>query len=498
MTQHNILLVEDEKGVRKNIAQYLRIQNKYVIEAENGQVAYELFEESVPDLIITDISMPIMDGLSLIEKIRLSNTTVPIIVLSAHSDTEKLLRAVKLNLVDYIIKPINRANLKELIQKALHIEKNELIFLNCEYTFNQNTQILKHNNKSIELTSQQTHLMQILIRNRNQFISGENIFYELKNDYSLEYNSASVRNMIKRLRNILPAGIIKNIYGRGYMLSEIQENQNIQINIYDDFLEAIAIYNEQQELIYCNKVMLELFGYDNQKEVLGRSMSSFISPQREVDIQEAQNFDEHIINEIYLKRKDNSLFLAKTHSKNSFINGKYLRVLSVTDISKTIDKYTRDTLTSLKTRAVLELEFYNLLQSHHIDENPACALFIDIDNFKYINDTFGHQVGDAIIKKIAHALLSGLRKNDTIIRWGGDEFLIFLFDSTLEDALHIAENLRQSIQKLSHDSMSHFSCSFGIDILKENDTLDDIIYRIDTALLQAKKSNKNCIVQYKE
>ena len=223
MTQikQTILLVEDEEGVRKNIAQYLRIQDKHVIEAENGKVAYELFEKSEPDLIITDISMPIMDGLSLIEKIRLTNTKIPIIVLSAHSDTQKLLRAVKLNLTDYIIKPINRVALKNLIKKSLHVDKNPNIILGSGYNFNTDTLILSCNNKLVELSFQQVQLLNILIQRREEFISGEDIFFELKNDFTLEYNSASVRNMIKRLRILLPEGMIQNIYGRGYKLSII-------------------------------------------------------------------------------------------------------------------------------------------------------------------------------------------------------------------------------------------------------------------------------------
>ena len=224
--KQTILLVEDEEGVRKNIAQYLRIQDIHVIEAENGKVAYELFEESKLDLIITDISMPIMDGLTLIEKIRLIDIEVPIIILSAHTDTQKLLRAVKLNLVEYIIKPINRVALKNLIKKSLHVKKDHNIILGSGFSFNQNTLILKCNDKLVELSSQQVQLLSFLIRRREEFISSEDIFFELKNDFSLEYNSASVRNMIKRLRIFLPEGMIQNIYGRGYKLSIMQDDEH--------------------------------------------------------------------------------------------------------------------------------------------------------------------------------------------------------------------------------------------------------------------------------
>lgn len=493
-----VLLVEDEEGVRKNIAQFLRLQDIHVIKAENGKIAYELFEEHVPDLLITDIRMPEMDGLSLIEKIRKHNQDIPIIIMSAHSEKDKLMRAIKLNLVDYVIKPINRADLKKLIEHSLTKSTETIIDLGFSCTYNTQNKTLQCDNKLIELTTQQLRLMQILIQNKGQVITGEHIFFELKNDYTLEYNSAAVRNMIKRIRSLLPEGMIENIYGGGYRLSSKKENPSSPLNVYDELLEAIAIFDTQHNLIQCNRAMLTLFGYKNIDTVLGRSIFSFALAKEKAKIEEGLKFDEYVINEIYLQRQDRSIFIAKTQSKNSVIANQSVRIISITNLSDTINQYARDSLTSLHTRVTLEMSFYNLMYTHHIQDKPAAALFIDIDNFKNINDTLGHQVGDAIIKEVASLLRCGIRKDDSIFRWGGDEFLIFLFDTSLENAMKIAENLRKSIQNISHDSFHRFSCSFGIDAIKENDTLYNIVYRIDTALLKAKQNNKNCIVQYRE
>ena len=117
---YTILYAEDEDGVRKNIAKSLRYKCKNVIEAVDGEEAYNLYKEKKPDIIITDIQMPKMNGLELIKKIREIDTTIPIVVLSAHTEKEKLLQAIKFNLIDYVVKPISRSCLRLAVESAFN------------------------------------------------------------------------------------------------------------------------------------------------------------------------------------------------------------------------------------------------------------------------------------------------------------------------------------------------------------------------------------------
>jgi len=139
--------------------------------------------------------------------------------------------------------------------------------------------------------------------------------------------------------------------------------------------------------------------------------------------------------EAYFQRNDNTVFLAKTRCKQSTVDGKSVRTFSIMDLSETVKRYTVDPLTSLRTRAVLELEFANLMQRYRLHGEEACALFVDIDNFKQINDTAGHQAGDKVIQTIADILVSGVRSDDVVVRWGGDEFLVLLFNTPVDTAL---------------------------------------------------------------
>ncbi len=113
-----MLYVEDDEQTRANMSSYLRLKYNTVLEAKDGVEAYELYLNEQPDLMLVDIELPNMNGLELVEKIRDKNNTIPIIITSAYSDKQKLLAAIKLNLVDYLTKPISRHRLKDVLETA--------------------------------------------------------------------------------------------------------------------------------------------------------------------------------------------------------------------------------------------------------------------------------------------------------------------------------------------------------------------------------------------
>lgn len=121
---------------------------------------------------------------------------------------------------------------------------------------------------------------------------------------------------------------------------------------------------------------------------------------------------------------------------------------------------------------------------------------LDIDNFKKINDTYGHQSGDLALKEISLILRSYLRANTIIGRLGGEEFGIILPNVPLEDAIKIAERIRSVIENREikyEDKIIRITASFGITEVKEGDTFDTLYKRVDEALYKAKKDGKNTI-----
>lgn len=152
-----------------------------------------------------------------------------------------------------------------------------------------------------------------------------------------------------------------------------------------------------------------------------------------------------------------------------------------------------DHLTGLHNRNKLE-RIFNYEQKQALRYHSTLSLIlIDIDHFKYINDQYGHNVGDNVLKEIAEELLSNFRDTDAIGRWGGEEFLVLLPKTDLQSASEIAQKVRQSIEKRLFSKVGHQTASFGVATLHDYETLDALVNRADKALYQAKKDGRNNI-----
>lgn len=218
--QYKLLYAEDEIQTRQNHISY--INDNYdidTIEAPDGLIAWKYYLKHKPDILLTDISMPNMCGLELIEKIREVDENIKIIVLSAHSEEDKLLRAMKLNLVEYQIKPINRRKLRESLDSVINtIEQTDtkkIFYFNSDSYFNISANKLVINSETIKLTKNEIKLLNLLIKNENHIVSQIDIFNYIW-DYHKEYKIESVRTLVKKLRKKLSFDCIDNVYGGGY------------------------------------------------------------------------------------------------------------------------------------------------------------------------------------------------------------------------------------------------------------------------------------------
>jgi diguanylate cyclase (GGDEF)-like protein len=120
-----------------------------------------------------------------------------------------------------------------------------------------------------------------------------------------------------------------------------------------------------------------------------------------------------------------------------------------------------------------------------------CAVFIDIDHFKTINDTYGHTVGDKVLCKLTQLLSQYLRKTDLIYRYGGEEFVIILPETELSDACNIAEELREYIENHDFNVSTKVTVSLGVAERKTDEELQVWLNRADLSMYEAKKAGRN-------
>lgn len=212
-----ILIVEDEK----RLAQLLKdsISNSFfsVVIASNGEDGIKKFKSFKPDIIITDIMMPFCDGLEMTLQIKELDESIPIIVLSAHSDKEKLLKAIDLGINKYFIKPFDPEELLEHINKlALKLNKQKQSKLKEDFIFDNNSLSLYKNTTLISLTKREKELFYLLIKHKNQLVTTQDIKENLWNS---EVNDEALRTFIKRVRIKTSKDLIENVSGQGYLIS---------------------------------------------------------------------------------------------------------------------------------------------------------------------------------------------------------------------------------------------------------------------------------------
>lgn len=155
---------------------------------------------------------------------------------------------------------------------------------------------------------------------------------------------------------------------------------------------------------------------------------------------------------------------------------------------------TTDALTELPNRRGFELLANQAILEARRNQGPLCALLLDLDHFKQLNDTHGHLAGDEVLRGFSAQLQDDLRQSDIICRWGGEEFIVLLKDSTPERARQLAEKIRLHTEqnRFSHaGSELQVTTSIGLAELHAGDALDQLIGRADRALYRAKQSGRN-------
>ena len=152
-----------------------------------------------------------------------------------------------------------------------------------------------------------------------------------------------------------------------------------------------------------------------------------------------------------------------------------------------------DSLTGLNNRRKINEILENELKRFNRNNLVFSLLFFDIDHFKKINDTYGHDTGDIVLKDFANVLTSNIRSIDSVGRWGGEEFLIILTDSGGEKAKIVAEKIQANLSEVNFDQVGKITASVGISESTGSDTLETLIKRADEALYRAKDLGRNRI-----
>lgn len=150
-----------------------------------------------------------------------------------------------------------------------------------------------------------------------------------------------------------------------------------------------------------------------------------------------------------------------------------------------------DKLTQIANRFHFDLICKHLVEEAKRYQKPLALVMFDIDHFKRVNDRYGHDIGDTILRNVAEIINKRLRSSDVFARWGGEEFVILLPDQTLQEALSVTEALRGVVENTFFDPVGRVTVSFGVTLLHSDDTESSFLKRADKALYTAKNNGRN-------
>ena len=215
----HILYIEDELTTRELLSDTLKILCKKVTSVETAEEALVIYKNDMPDIIISDVDLPGISGIEFVKKIRKNNKNIPIILLTAHSEVNYLMDAVKLHLIDYIIKPVDvkklTVTLKESARQVLDNGKFFIKFISGAL-YNIDNKTILYNRQEYLLTHHENLLLELLLKNRNKNTTTVEIF-----DNVWEYDDgtdSALKSLLNKLRKKIGKESIINISGIGYRI----------------------------------------------------------------------------------------------------------------------------------------------------------------------------------------------------------------------------------------------------------------------------------------
>ncbi|MGB5868413.1 MAG: response regulator transcription factor [Arcobacteraceae bacterium] len=220
----SILYVEDNLILKDQYIKFLKLYFKNVYEATDGEDALQKYSLYNPNIAILDINIPKINGLEVAKRIREKDDTIILIMLTAYSDTEKLLDAIELNLCKYLIKPVKTFDLEKIIKIQIKILNNKrtnrnVITLEKGFQWNKlELQLYTVDNQKIKLTKKEHLLLELFCKNKHTIFSNEDIINYIWENEDDNYNPNKLRIIFSKLKKKLDCNLFDSMYNVGYKL----------------------------------------------------------------------------------------------------------------------------------------------------------------------------------------------------------------------------------------------------------------------------------------
>lgn len=567
-----LLYVEDDESARESATFLLEDFFESIVMAVDGQDGLEKLSSNEIDLIITDIDMPRLNGLDMIEEIRKEDKDISIIVLSAHMKTEYFLQSIKLNITGYLLKPLDldslldvfnnviasfvlkeevlkNMKLKDRMEQALIGNKDGLwdwnLITNKVHFSPRYKEILGYADDEFqdELSSWENRVhsddLALTKSDMQDNIDGKTNYFENvhrlkhKNGYwiwiltrgkTLYNEDGKAIRMIGTHTDITDTKEMEIKYNEQNKL--IAQHEKYLQSIIDSTHDPLMVIKEDYSVDLMNSVLKNSLKYlniadeNNPKcyEVSHHRSTPCDSIEHPCPLRDVLDTKKSttVLHEHYnLDGEKSYIELAATplfdeNKKCIGIIESSRDITSHVEIQKKLSQQKNmlqhqahhDTLTGLANRVLFDDRLYQAILRANRSKSKLALFFIDLDKFKYINDSYGHKAGDKVLKDVSKLMKQEIRKEDTIARFGGDEFTIIMEDiHNPQEAMILAQKILRVLElpiDFSDDTLS-LSASIGIAVYPDNTVDADLLLKYaDIAMYRAKEGDKRILYYDKE
>ncbi|RDL52145.1 Response regulator PleD [Ensifer sp. M14] len=447
-----ILVVDDVPANVKLLEARLLAEYFDVLTAGDGHTALSLCETTPVDLVLLDIMMPGIDGFEVCERLKANPRTahIPVVMVTALDQPSDRVRGLKAGADDFLTKPVNDLQLMSRVKSLVR---------------------LKNVSDELRLRAQtaQTIGLQELARQDRPDEPG--------NILLVDGRGSSQERLQRALKPIAEVSVISDPQAALFEAAENNFDLVIVNANFDDY-DPLRLCSQLRSLERTRFIPILLITEQGNDEMIVRALDLGVT--------------DYIIRPV-----DPNELVARSLTQ---IRRKHCNDMLRMSVQQTIELAVTDGLTGLHNRRYLDNHLKLLLDRAAARGRPLSICMTDIDRFKQVNDTYGHDVGDEVLREFAGRIRATVRGADLACRFGGEEFVVVMPDTSPEMAATVAERLRHIIESqpfsIPHaDGALVITASMGIAGLKlEGDTTEALLKRADTALYQAKNEGRNRVV----
>lgn len=459
MTGEKILLADDDPQILEVLTEFLEGQGYAVQAAMDGQQALAALQAEEFTLALLDLNLPGRSGLELLSFIKKQSPETEVILFTGHAGLESAVQALRLGAYDYLLKSdLLLANLQAVINRALERRR------------------LSQTNRN--LLENLCQAQEELVRRRAAELTqirriGETLAGPLNGEQILQ-------GMLSLIWESLPLSILGlELRGGGAELPG--EAYRRQPEVEEAPLEVFKSWLREQLMAWP----------PDRTDTAAWEPETHKTPLPAILLAPVQAGE---VRGLVAAARETPFSPAESELFRIFILQGVAAFKNLLLYEKVRSMAIRDGLTGLYNYRYFWEVLHREVELARRYRHPLSLLFLDIDDFKKVNDTLGHQVGDLVLKALGTYLQAAVRQADLVCRYGGEEFVILLAETDSREALISAERLRLGISQLTlalPEQELHFTVSIGVAKLEPEMDGDNLVKAADAALYRAKKAGKN-------